>query len=311
MSVSRFLPEVAPARRPKHVMALITVGVPAYNEAELLAGSLESLRVQSFRDFEVLVFDNASTDDTPRVIADFAARDPRFRHIRQPYNKGFLRNHHESLLSAKSPYFLWRACDDRSDPNYLEALFGLLQDHPNKDVAVGNIITSKLDGSNARQWIFPNYVGGPTFLNRVRHILGLRPGWIYGLYRREALVTRVQEIMEFDDDAWDILVLLAFLIDDRIVGTRGTTFHQFSKRIKTPGRPKHKRTDAELDTLIDRRRRYFAAARDTLAARVTSWPMRRVYDLVLWLHTGKRLFRFRKVIWRLMTRPRDHKYQSL
>lgn len=292
-------------------MALITVGVPAFNQAEFLAGALEALRLQSFQDFEVLVFDNASTDETPQIIADFVARDPRFKHIRQPYNKGQLRNFHESLLGASSPYFLWRACDDRCDPNYLEVLLGLLQEHPDKDVAVGDIICANLDGSKARHWSFPNYGGGPTLLNRMRYLLRIRPGWIYGLYRREPLAARVRVVMEkFQSGAWDSLVVLPFLIDDRIIGTHQTTLYLTKHRFKVRSGPRHKRTDAELDTMIDLRRKYFAVARDTMAARVSSWPMRRIYDVIMWMHTDKAACRFQKIIWRLMTRPRDHKYQS-
>ncbi len=111
-------------------MPLITVGVPATTKPSFSRKSLEALRVQTFTDFEVLIFDNASTDTTPEIAATFASRDPRFHHIRQPYNKGEFRNYYEAVQAASSPYFMWRACDDRCDPNYLEELAGLLQSHP-------------------------------------------------------------------------------------------------------------------------------------------------------------------------------------
>lgn len=285
-------------------MPRVTIAVPVYNEAELLAGSLENLRAQTFTDFEVLIFDNASDDDTPRVAADFAARDPRFQHIRQPHNKGALRNFQESLEAATSPYFMWRACDDRSDNNYLEALVGLLDANPGKALAVGDIVSSDLDGSNARTFVFPNYAGGPTFANRTRLILGARAAWIYGLYRREVLAEWMNAAVRDYGVAWgfDHIVLLSYWFDDLVVGTRATTFRQIKKRIKNAGAPRKPRGPAELDEMIGLRQKFFAVARGIMRQRVSSGPMRRIYDGVLWAYTGKRLFRFRKVFMRQLLR---------
>ena len=288
-------------------MAKVTVAVPVYNEANLLAGSLETLRTQSFTDIEVLIFDNASTDATPQVAADFVARDARFRYFRQPENKGALRNYHDALLAASSPYFMWRACDDRCHVNYIETLYALLEQNPAKQLATGDVILSNLDGGRARTFVFPNRAGGPTLRNRTRYILGVRAGWFYGLYRRDAITSRLNAVMQVYPQAWgfDYLVLLPFLFDDLVIGTRATTFQQILKRIKTPGAPRRRRTVKEIDAMIDLRQRFLTEARSVVAKRIYARPARLFYGALLWVHAGKRLFRFRKVIMRKLTRSRQ------
>jgi glycosyltransferase involved in cell wall biosynthesis len=59
-------------------VAEITIGVPVFNGMPLFRESLECLRAQAFRDFEVWIFDNASSDDTPQFAAQFVAADSRF-----------------------------------------------------------------------------------------------------------------------------------------------------------------------------------------------------------------------------------------
>ena len=76
----------------------------------------------------------------------FCAADPRFRYFRQPENKGALANFLNVFEAANTPYFLWRAADDTSDLNYIETLLALLQRHPERDMAVANIVGSLPDG---------------------------------------------------------------------------------------------------------------------------------------------------------------------
>lgn len=286
-------------------MPLITVGVPAFNEAELLVGSLEALRNQTFRDFEVLIFDNASTDATPQIAADFAARDPRFIHIRQPYNKGEFRNFHEAVQRATSPYFLWRACDDRSSPNYLEVLSDLLNAHSDKDLAVGDVAREDKYGGEPRIFSWPDLQGGPTFVNRVRYLLGARSGWYYGMYRREAILKSMNEVVATYRNLWgfDYLVLLGFMLDDKIIGARTATFVQGRKELRKPGDPRPRRTPADRDRLIYLRRRFLEVARAMVAERVPSKFMRTLFEPVLFAFVGRKLFAFRKVALRMLMRP--------
>ena len=96
-------------------MVAITIAVPVYNGGDYLAQALEAIRRQSFVDYCVLIFDNASTDDTASIAQDMAARDPRFAYVRQAENRGALANFVDALEAASTPYFVWHAVDDERD----------------------------------------------------------------------------------------------------------------------------------------------------------------------------------------------------
>jgi glycosyltransferase involved in cell wall biosynthesis len=104
----------------------VSVGIPTYNRAEGLQRALESVLAQSERDFEVIVADNASSDETAQVVELAAARDPRVRSIRQPHNVGLTTNFNTVLGAARGRYAMVLADDDWLEPDYLERCRGAL-----------------------------------------------------------------------------------------------------------------------------------------------------------------------------------------
>ena len=66
----------------------LTIGLPVYNGQDFLPQALDALLGQSFRDFELIISDNASTDGTEEVCRRYAAQDDRIRYHRQPRNVG-------------------------------------------------------------------------------------------------------------------------------------------------------------------------------------------------------------------------------
>ncbi len=100
----------------------ITIGVPVFNGGAMLRECLTCLRDQTFRDFAVLIYDNASTDDTAAIAREFAASDARFTYFRQPENRGPAQNFIDVLEAASTP-LLHVACPRR--PQRLELSPGL------------------------------------------------------------------------------------------------------------------------------------------------------------------------------------------
>jgi hypothetical protein len=97
----------------------VSVGIPTYNRAEGLRRALESVLAQSEHDLEVIVADNASSDETARVVELAAARDARVRSIRQPRNVGLTANFNTVLQAARGRYTMVLADDDWLEPDYL------------------------------------------------------------------------------------------------------------------------------------------------------------------------------------------------
>lgn len=106
---------------------LVTIGVPVYNGARYLERALESLRAQTFADFELLIADNASTDATPEICARHAALDPRIRVIRHESNIGAPRNWNCLVHEARGKYFKWATANDCCAPELLERCVGVLE----------------------------------------------------------------------------------------------------------------------------------------------------------------------------------------
>lgn len=95
---------------------LVTITMPAYNTAERIGRSIESLLAQTYRDIEVLVADDASTDDTVAVVTALAARDDRVRLIRRDQNGGPYAARNLALAHARGDFVTCQDSDDWAHP---------------------------------------------------------------------------------------------------------------------------------------------------------------------------------------------------
>jgi len=108
----------------------VSIGVPVFNGEQTLAAALDSLLAQTYEDFEVIVCDNASTDDTQAICEEYASRDARIRYHRFDTNTGAAPNFHRTFELSRGKYFKWHAADDLVRPTYLEACIVPLEDDP-------------------------------------------------------------------------------------------------------------------------------------------------------------------------------------
>jgi glycosyltransferase involved in cell wall biosynthesis len=99
---------------------MLTIGVPVYNGSTYLAAAVESVLLQSFRDFELIISDNASTDDTESIGRALAARDPRVTYRRNAANVGLSGNLNLLVPLARGRLFKWATADDVLRPGYLK-----------------------------------------------------------------------------------------------------------------------------------------------------------------------------------------------
>lgn len=123
----------AEARRPDtdlEARPLVTVIVPAYNAADRLETCLRSLLDQSWGALEILVADDASTDDTAAVVERFAAADKRVRLVRQAENGGPYRARNAALGAASGEFVTTHDSDDWSHPEKIEHQVRHLVENP-------------------------------------------------------------------------------------------------------------------------------------------------------------------------------------
>jgi glycosyltransferase involved in cell wall biosynthesis len=108
--------------------------MPVYNGERWLREAIESVLDQTYRNFEFLIVDDGSTDGTPRILAEYAARDDRIRVITQE-NKGVSRSLNEALPLARHDWIAHLDADDLALPNRLERQCDFIEQHPGVAVA--------------------------------------------------------------------------------------------------------------------------------------------------------------------------------
>jgi len=97
----------------------VTVAIPTYNRSQLLHVCLESVLAQDYPDFQVVVLDNASTDDTQAVVNFYAQHDKRVTYIRNETNIGMLPNFNRAIELNCSPYLNIFNDDDVMLPGFI------------------------------------------------------------------------------------------------------------------------------------------------------------------------------------------------
>lgn len=108
----------------------VSIGLPVFNGANHIAAALDSLLAQTYQDFEVIISDNASTDETRAICEHYAALDRRVRYVRFAENIGAARNFNHTFALASGEYFRWHAHDDVCAPTFLEKCVTALDAEP-------------------------------------------------------------------------------------------------------------------------------------------------------------------------------------
>jgi glycosyltransferase involved in cell wall biosynthesis len=111
-------------------MPRVSIGLPVYNGEEFLDEALRSLLAQTYRDFEIIISDNGSTDATEEICRRSMALDNRIRYYREPNNQGAAWNYNRVVQLATGEYFKWAAHDDLITPDYLEKTVAILDADP-------------------------------------------------------------------------------------------------------------------------------------------------------------------------------------
>lgn len=123
----------------------VTIAIPTYNRSQLLKTSLESALAQDYPDFQVLVLDNASSDDTEAVVRSFA--DERITYVRNETNIGLFGNWQRVIEINSSPYLSFLPDDDTLLPNFISESVLALDSHPHAGLSVGQAELIDANGS--------------------------------------------------------------------------------------------------------------------------------------------------------------------
>ncbi len=168
---------------------LVSIGVPLYNEAQFLAEALENLVQQTYPNMEIIIGDNASTDDSLAICARFAALHPNIRILRHPVNIGQNKNFNALARSAKGNYFFWASAHDWLDPTFVEDCVTVLESDPRIVLAYPRTINVTADGVQTREKVRPFDITRMQPAERFAEVMWrVDCNYVYGMFRLQPML---------------------------------------------------------------------------------------------------------------------------
>jgi glycosyltransferase involved in cell wall biosynthesis len=168
----------------------VSIGLPVYNGGTMLAEALDSILAQTYRDLEIVITDNASTDSTQAIAEQYAAQDPRIRYLRNDRNIGAPENFNRAFAESTRALFKWASHDDLLAPTFIQRCVDALQAEPDTVLAFSRIIV--VDGEGTIQKELPTQLPATRDRDPARRFAAVateRHGGfpLWGVMRAEAL----------------------------------------------------------------------------------------------------------------------------
>lgn len=176
--------------------SLVTVGIPTYNRAHLIKRSITSIINQDYDTIEIVISDNASTDETPLICQELCKQYERIKYIRQPTNYGPTKNFLEVLEHSNGEFFMWLADDDYLDSSYVSKCVNFLQENPDYSLVCGRRFYFREDNKQdlgEREFIYEGQTTQLCQENATERVKAYYQqvgdnGFMYGLFRRHQLL---------------------------------------------------------------------------------------------------------------------------
>jgi len=197
-------------------VARLFIGMPVFAMDRFLEQAIDSLVEQSFEDWKLLIADNHSPDDTPRIGRHFEELDSRITYVRHEWNLGAPANFKYVLEAADCEYFMWAAGDDVWEPGYLASGVAALDSEESVGLAFGDVVNTDSFGEIIRTYPGFDHFSGPVNRQSILHYL-LSPeimgkaNLIYGMMRRGVVRAAFHASPLTDNWGSDMAFVLAVL----------------------------------------------------------------------------------------------------
>jgi glycosyltransferase involved in cell wall biosynthesis len=167
----------------------VTVGMPVLNGGALFERALTSILAQSYLDIEILISDNASSDETADICRKFAAHDERIRYIRQKVTIPCLQHYQFLVEHARGEYFFWAPHDDWWGENFIGAAVAALDSNPRASACMGEVQYVDKQGDELYRHFPPYNLDFNDRVGRVLAYLRNKPtdNLYYAVFRRSVL----------------------------------------------------------------------------------------------------------------------------
>ncbi|CAI8407917.1 MAG: Putative glycosyltransferase EpsE [Gammaproteobacteria bacterium] len=187
----------------------VSIGLPVFNGESSLRIALDSLLAQTSDNFELIISDNASTDQTELICRAYAEKDPRIQYFRQDINLGAEANFMFVLERSVGNYFMWAAADDVRSPDFIELNCDFLENHPDYVCSISPV---KFEGKNFDEiQIGDRSLNDDRFDHRIRSFFGAwhANGAFYSLMRTKVIKKCEWVGKKFLGSDWVIVLYLA------------------------------------------------------------------------------------------------------
>jgi glycosyltransferase involved in cell wall biosynthesis len=184
---------VDPSRGAERGHAILSVVLPNYNHARLIARAVEALLNQQLRPDEIIVVDDGSTDDSASVIAQLATGSPQIKVLTNAGNQGVVKALARGLAATRGAYVYLAAADDFVCPDFFSLAVATLDRHPDIDLFCAEaILVDGLTGEpiGMRPPVRPLYRSGHIDAEGARRLLARADNFILtgsAVFRREAI----------------------------------------------------------------------------------------------------------------------------
>lgn len=168
----------------------VSIGLPVHNGENFVADALDSILAQHYRDFEIVICDNASTDGTADICRNYASRDARIEYHRNEHDIGPCLNFNRTLDLARGEFFKWAAHDDLLDPEFIGKCVAVLDAEP--ETILVHSLTRIIDDEGKELAIYDSKLRGALSARQSRRFAALILNQhicteMFGLHRSEAL----------------------------------------------------------------------------------------------------------------------------
>jgi len=126
-------------QEPRQAMPTVSVLMSVHNGETFLRPALESLLSQTFDDFELVVVDDASTDETPAILAEYQARDDRIRILRNETNRQLPASLNRGLEACRASLVARADADDVYEPERIARQVEFMRSHPEVGLVSSNV----------------------------------------------------------------------------------------------------------------------------------------------------------------------------
>lgn len=133
---------------------ILSVLMPVFNSELFVAEAVESILNQTFKDFEFLILDDASTDKSFEIIKEFEKRDSRIKVFQNENNLGVVESRNKLINISKGKYIAWLDSDDIAFENRFEKQINFLEAHPEIGMAGAYPVIIDENGKKTGKWWF-------------------------------------------------------------------------------------------------------------------------------------------------------------